>query len=164
MTPYTMAAVGSPSALPPPPPPTQTAAYLEWLASQLMEAHNSLPHPDAVAFLHAHCDPHVTMLNASAHECPLPPSESVDHLIANFLELKRERPGFEVVTENATAQVDEMRERAVVWVTTRGSRMNEDRVFNRESVSLLHFYKREADGVWVWYKHVSIRGGGDFFA
>ena len=71
-------------------------------------------------------------------------------------------PGWKINTWDITANLTKGSSTAEVWVSVRGNDDQERPVFNRESVSILYWRKRRADGRWICYQHSAIRGSGDF--
>jgi hypothetical protein len=140
-----------------------TARYLEELSVTLMLAHNRITEPIEQQLLRAHMDPSFVMLDTSIHDCPIPSTSSLEDHMQNMVHFYKTHPSFEIKVENVTAQVDKDGDHAIIWMTEPGVSSQEERTFNRESVSRLYFRKRERDGKWIWYKHMSVRGSGDFF-
>ena len=144
--------------------PAKAAAYLEDLACKLLLAHNTLNHPASVEFCRNHMSPEFVMHNSSVHDNPLPRAVGFEAHITSYLAHQEAHPDFEIATDNATASVDKDCLHAVVWVTEKGVNSERDIGYNRESVSRMHFKRRPEDGAWVWYKHMGVRGGGDYFS
>jgi hypothetical protein len=139
--------------------PLTTAAYLEEVATKILEAHNTFDDPDSIQFIRDHTSEGLEILQGTtAHEGPVSPCESLDEYISNMRALKEVYPAFHVFVGTVSAQVGKDGTHAVVWAMTAGSRMRDDKGFNRESVSLMYFKRRTRDGVWLWYKHNSLRG------
>ncbi|KAK3626179.1 hypothetical protein LTR56_019967 [Elasticomyces elasticus] len=143
--------------------PAQIARYLEDLTCKIMHAHNYLKNPFYADLVRQHTAQDLIMHDANVHDCPIPPSVDIETHISNVINLLDAHPCFEFVPTNVTAHVDRATNHAVVWVTEPGVGSEKERMFNRESVSRLHFRRRMDDGAWIFYKHMSIRGGGDFW-
>ena len=135
-----------------------TAAYLEQLSALVMERHTTGDDSPLRALLSEDFE----MVNDTIHECPLPSAANLEEHLENVEALKRASPDWKVYVTNLTANMDKS-DHAVVWLTARGCDSAHDPMFNRESVSILNWRKRKGDGVWVCYRHRSIRGGGDFY-
>lgn len=146
-----------------PPQPDPTAAYLEELSTTLMHAHNTILTPSSRALIRKHLSPDFQMTNTSIHECPMPAAWSLERHIANTTAFMQEHPSFVVRVENVTAAVDDGGKHAIVWLTEPGCNAEDERLFNRESVSLMYWRWLASEERWVWYKHVGIRGGGELF-
>ncbi|KAI5363663.1 hypothetical protein Slin15195_G093160 [Septoria linicola] len=136
-------------------------ACLEWLSITIMEAHTSNDGGDAILLQHVASD--FEMVNASVHECPLPPAANLEEHLQQTEQFKRENPGWKVHATNVSVCLNKGSSSAEVWLTMRGCD-TDDVSFNRESVSILHWRRRTSDGVWVCYRHVGMRGPGDTLA
>jgi len=143
--------------------PQQAARELETLAVRLLQAHEHVLDPTrGAAFLRTHCAPDFCMLDTNAHEGPLPFAKSLDEHIRNVIAFKKAYPEFIVSIISVTADVILKRKHAIVWVTTGGSGIADERVFSRESVCRMSFRYDAKNGVWLWYKASGMRGHGDF--
>ena len=139
-----------------------TREYLEWLSVVVMEAHTSSDSEHAM-MLQQHLAADFEMVNASIHECPLPPSAGLEQHLQQTDQFKKDHPGWKVYATNVNANLTKGSNTAEVWMTMRGCE-TEDLSFNRESVSILHWRRRSSDGVWTCYRHTGIRGPGDTLA
>lgn len=142
--------------------PNCIESYLTDLACRLLLAHNELTSPSALELIRTHMTADFDFHDTSVHENPIAHSDNLETHIANSLTFLKEHPTFVIKPYNPTAQVDKDGWHAVVWVTERGVGSEEDRRYNRESVSRMFFKRDEEGGRWMWYKHMSLRGGGDF--
>lgn len=149
-----------------------TAAHLEILSTNIMEAHGHICQPSSRALLHQHCSPDFEMAFTNPHEGPLPYASSLESHISNIFAFKREHPDMCIIVENSTATVQG--EFATVWLTIRGCSIRKkgkagvvdaanEQLYNRESIAILYWRRRESDGEWICYRHEGIRGGGDMF-
>lgn len=140
-----------------------TAAYLEWLSIQIMEGHTS-NNKTSESYLRQHLAPDFEMVNETVHECPLLPATNLEDHLLQTKRFKAEHPYWKVECTNVTAKFTKGSNNAEVWVTMRGCDTGGDLMFNRESVSWLHWRKSVSNGVWLCYRHSGMRGGGDQLA
>ncbi|GIZ49044.1 hypothetical protein CKM354_001208400 [Cercospora kikuchii] len=140
---------------------SSTSDYLEWLSIAVMEAHTTSHGFDPILFQHVASD--FEMVNASVHECPLPPAANLAEHLQQIVQFRKDNPGWKVNATNVSVSLLKGSNSAEVWLTMRGCDAD-DITFNRESVSILHWRRRSNDGVWVCYRHTGIRGPGDSLA
>ncbi|KAF2206757.1 hypothetical protein CERZMDRAFT_89063 [Cercospora zeae-maydis SCOH1-5] len=140
---------------------SSTSEYLEWLSVAVMEAHTTNNGIDPILFQHIASD--FEMVNASVHECPLPPAGNLAEHLQQMVQFRKDNPGWKVHATNVSVSLVKGSNSAEVWLTMRGCDAD-DISFNRESVSILHWRRRSTDGVWVCYRHTGIRGPGDSLA
>ena len=137
-----------------------TAAYLEFLSTKVMESHSL----QDMSILRDYLAPDFEMVDETIHNCPVPPSNNLEDHLRNTEIFKREHPEWKVYVCNVNCNMVKGANTAEVWMTLRGCDDPGVSMFNRESVSVLHWRRRREDGVWVCYRHRGIRGGGDFFS
>ncbi|WPV35215.1 hypothetical protein CLAFUW7_08894 [Fulvia fulva] len=138
---------------------SSTAAYLEYLSTTVMESHALTD----MSILRDYLAPDFEMVDETIHNCPVPPSSNLEDHLRNTAIFKKQNPGWRVFICNVNRSMVKGANTAEVWMTCRGCDNPDDSMFNRESVSVLHWRRRREDGGWVCYRHSGIRGGGDFF-
>lgn len=135
-----------------------TAAYLEDLTLQLIRETATLGYQSALLRKHAHQD--FLMADTAHYNCLVTKTQGVETILENLEELMQSDVSFGVEVLNVTASVQRGTRFAEVYMTTLETSTPHEQAMKREACSVLYWERRLQDGVWIVYRHASMRGSG----
>lgn len=111
-----------------------------------------------LTLLRKHLHPDFVLVNESVHDCLIPQAKGIDATMALIESYAKSEMVCQLEPFNVTALVHRGTRHAQVYFTMRESAISFGKVIGREICSVVFWRRQPEDGLWVAYRHSSIRG------